>query len=153
MNIKYLFLPFISLIIRPFYLFILVQYLLTFFLVSHFLTLSVNNELERMWKEMTVAWFEILSRLAWGGLRKTRKSLGQNNRSLDRDLITGKKVKFSLCSVKHHAMKSCWGSGGIAPPFLTPAIGGSEWSSSLPRPLYPWERSSRYPLDRRLYGP
>jgi hypothetical protein len=25
------------------------------------------------------------------------------------------KVKFSLCLTKHHAMKTYWGSGGIAP--------------------------------------
>jgi hypothetical protein len=28
------------------------------------------------------------------------------------------KVKLSLCLTKHHAMKACWGSGGIAPHIL-----------------------------------
>jgi hypothetical protein len=28
------------------------------------------------------------------------------------------KVKLSLCLNKHHAMKACWGSGGIAPRIL-----------------------------------
>jgi hypothetical protein len=32
---------------------------------------------------------------------------------------TGKvKVKLSLCLTKHHAMKTYWGSGGIAPRIL-----------------------------------
>jgi hypothetical protein len=30
------------------------------------------------------------------------------------------KVKFSLCLTKHHAMKTYWGSGGIAPLILKP---------------------------------
>jgi hypothetical protein len=30
------------------------------------------------------------------------------------------KVKLSLCSTKHHAMKVYWGSGGIAPRILWP---------------------------------
>jgi hypothetical protein len=28
------------------------------------------------------------------------------------------KVKFSLCLTKHHAMKTYWGNGGIAPRVL-----------------------------------
>jgi hypothetical protein len=28
------------------------------------------------------------------------------------------KVKLSLCLTKHHAMKTYWGSGGIAPLIL-----------------------------------
>jgi hypothetical protein len=28
------------------------------------------------------------------------------------------KVKLSLCLTKHHAMKTYWGSGGIAPRIL-----------------------------------
>jgi hypothetical protein len=28
------------------------------------------------------------------------------------------KVKLFLCLAKHHAMKTCWGSGGIAPRIL-----------------------------------
>jgi hypothetical protein len=28
------------------------------------------------------------------------------------------KVKFSMCSLKHHSIKTYWGSGGIAPRIL-----------------------------------
>jgi hypothetical protein len=41
----------------------------------------------------------------------------------------------------HHAMKT-WGNGGIAPPFLTSALDGGEWSSITLLPLY-----LRYPLE------
>jgi hypothetical protein len=33
-------------------------------------------------------------------------------------LVKGTKVKLSLCLTKHHAMKTYWGSGGIAPRIL-----------------------------------
>jgi hypothetical protein len=58
---------------------------------------------------------------------------------------------LSLCLIKHHAMRKC-GSGGIAPPFLTSALGGGEWSASRPGPA-PRGKSPRYPFDRRLVGP
>jgi hypothetical protein len=44
-----------------------------------------------------------------------------------------KKVKLSLCvfnSTLCH--EDVWGSGGIAPPFLTSALDGGERSASLP---------------------
>jgi hypothetical protein len=44
------------------------------------------------------------------------------------------------------------GSGGIAPPFLTSALDGREWSASLPYRLAPWGKSARCSLDRRLGG-
>jgi hypothetical protein len=37
-----------------------------------------------------------------------------------------KKVKLSLCLIKHHAMKTDGGSEGMAPPFLTLAQDGAE---------------------------
>jgi hypothetical protein len=37
--------------------------------------------------------------------------------------------------------------------FLTLALVGGEWSASGPRLLYLWEKSTQYPLDRRLGGP
>jgi hypothetical protein len=52
------------------------------------------------------------------------------------------KVKLSLCLTKHHAMKTYWGSGGIAPRILGL---GTRWRwvvSFNPRPLYPRERAS-----------
>jgi hypothetical protein len=36
------------------------------------------------------------------------------------------------------AMKT-WGSGGIAPPFLTSGLGGGEWSTSRPGRFTPGE--------------
>jgi hypothetical protein len=60
------------------------------------------------------------------------------------------KVKLSLCSflTEHHAIKACWGSGGIAPRILDL---GTRWRlvvSFTPRPIYPQGN----PLDRRLSG-
>jgi hypothetical protein len=49
--------------------------------------------------------------------------------------------------INHHAMKA-YGSGGIAPPFLTSALDGGEWLASRPCPFTP-----QYILDRRLGGP
>jgi hypothetical protein len=49
----------------------------------------------------------------------------------------GKRVKLSLCSMKHYAMKT-WASGGIARPFLTLALDGGEWSASRPCHFTPW---------------
>jgi hypothetical protein len=48
-----------------------------------------------------------------------------------------KKVKLSLCLTKHHAMKTYWGSGGIAPRITDL---GTRWRwvvNFTPRPLYP----------------
>jgi hypothetical protein len=45
-----------------------------------------------------------------------------------------------------------WGSGGIAPPFLTSALDGCELSTSHPGCLTPGE-SIPYPFDKRLGGP
>jgi hypothetical protein len=43
--------------------------------------------------------------------------------------------------------------GGVAPPFLTSALGRGEWSASRSGRFTPRERAPRYPLDRRLGGP
>jgi hypothetical protein len=53
----------------------------------------------------------------------------------------GVKVKLPLCLTKHHAMKTYWRSGGIAPRILDL---GTRWRwvvSFTPRPLYPRERA------------
>jgi hypothetical protein len=50
-------------------------------------------------------------------------------------------------------MKVYWGSGGIAPCILDL---GTRWKrvvSFTTRPLYPQEKSPRYPFERRLSGP
>jgi hypothetical protein len=51
---------------------------------------------------------------------------------------TSKKVKFSLCLIiLALCHEDVWGSGGIASPFLTSALYGGEWSSSLLRRFTP----------------
>jgi hypothetical protein len=40
-----------------------------------------------------------------------------------------KMIKLSMCLIKHYAI-DIWGSGGIAPPFLTLALYASEWFAS-----------------------
>jgi hypothetical protein len=64
-------------------------------------------------------------------------------------------VFMAWCSVltEHHAMKTYWGSGGIA---LRIVDLGTRWSwvvSFTPRPLNPQGKSPWYPLNRRLGGP
>jgi hypothetical protein len=63
------------------------------------------------------------------------------------------KVKLSLWLTKHHAMKTCWGNGGIAPRILDLGIRWTWVVSFTPRPFYPQGKSPEYPLDRRLGGP
>jgi hypothetical protein len=59
------------------------------------------------------------------------------------------KVKLSLWLIKHHAMKTYWGSGGIAPCILNLGIIWRSVVSFIKNPpLYP-----RYPFDRRVDGP
>jgi hypothetical protein len=48
------------------------------------------------------------------------------------------KVKGKV--VKHYAMKTYGGSGGIALLFLTSALDGSEWSASSPGSFTPGEK-------------
>jgi hypothetical protein len=60
---------------------------------------------------------------------------------------------LSPCLTKHHAMKTCWGSGGIAPRILDLGTGWRWMVSFAPRPLYPHGKSPWYPLDTRLGGP
>jgi hypothetical protein len=62
------------------------------------------------------------------------------------------KVRFSLCLIKHHAMK-IWGIGGIAPPFLISALNGTEWSASHDSHFTPWGTAPHIGLNRRPDGP
>jgi hypothetical protein len=62
------------------------------------------------------------------------------------------KGKLSLCLTKHHATKAYWESEGLAPLILDL---GTRWNwvvSFTPQPLYPKEKSTWYPLVRRLGG-
>jgi hypothetical protein len=62
------------------------------------------------------------------------------------------KVKLSLCLNKHHAMKTYWGSEGIAPRINLDARW--KWMISFTlRPLYPGVKNILFPLDRTLDGP
>jgi hypothetical protein len=59
---------------------------------------------------------------------------------------------MSVNLTKHHAMKTYWGSGGIAPIILKL---GTRWRrivSFTPRSLYLRGKSPLYQLDRRLGG-
>jgi hypothetical protein len=51
------------------------------------------------------------------------------------------KVKLSLCLPKHHAMKTYWGSGGIAPRILDFGTRWGEWSALRPGHFIPRERA------------
>jgi hypothetical protein len=51
--------------------------------------------------------------------------------------------KFPLCWTKQHAMKTYWGSGGIAPRMLDLGTRRRWVVSFTPRPLYPRERAPR----------
>jgi hypothetical protein len=44
----------------------------------------------------------------------------QSNKEIFTNQRLSYKVKLSLCLTKHHAMKTYWGSGGIAPRILWP---------------------------------
>jgi hypothetical protein len=46
-----------------------------------------------------------------------------------------------LCLTKHHAMKTYWRNGGVAPRILTSALDGGEWSASSPGRFTPRERT------------
>jgi hypothetical protein len=59
----------------------------------------------------------------------------------------------SPCLTKHHAMKTYWGSEGIAPRILALSTRLRRVVSFTPRPLYPQGKSPSYPLNRRLGGP
>jgi hypothetical protein len=62
-------------------------------------------------------------------------------------------VKLSLCLTKHQAMKTYWGSGGIAPHILDLGTKCRWVVSFTPRSLYLQCKSPCYPLLRRLGGP
>jgi hypothetical protein len=62
------------------------------------------------------------------------------------------KVK-SLCLTNHHAMKTYCGSGDTAPRILKNDTRRRWLIIYTLRPLYPLDKSPRYPLCRRLSGP
>jgi hypothetical protein len=62
--------------------------------------------------------------------------------SLRQQHKTTTKVKLTLCLInKALCHEDIWGSGGIAPPFLTSALDGGEWSASRPYRIIPRERA------------
>jgi hypothetical protein len=64
------------------------------------------------------------------------------------------KANLFLCLITHHAMKTYWGNGDIAPCILNLGTRLLWWSTSRPDRFNPGERKKRpfYPLDRRLGG-
>jgi hypothetical protein len=58
----------------------------------------------------------------------------------------------SLCLTNHHEIKTYWGSGGIC-PWILDLDPRWRWVVRFTiLPLYPWGRSPRCPLVRRLGG-
>jgi hypothetical protein len=62
------------------------------------------------------------------------------------------KGNLSLCLAKHHAMKTYWGSGNIAPRMLSFGTGWRWVVSFTPRALYPRGKSPAYSFNRRVSG-
>jgi len=58
-----------------------------------------------------------------------------------------------LFLTEHHAIKTYWGSGSIAPRIHDLCTRLRRVVSFTPRPLYPQGKSPWYILDRRLVGP
>jgi hypothetical protein len=58
----------------------------------------------------------------------TKFEYSKNSISIESFMV---KAKLSLCLISSALChEDMWGSGGIAPPFLTLALDGSEWSAS-----------------------
>jgi hypothetical protein len=49
-----------------------------------------------------------------------------------RTVRTEWRIGSSPCLTKYHVMMTYWGSGGISPRILNPALDGGMWSASLP---------------------
>jgi hypothetical protein len=64
-------------------------------------------------------------------------------------VLAHEKVKLSLCLTKGVCGSGCT---NIESHFLTSALAGGDWAASCPCRFTPGERSSQYPLDRRLGG-
>jgi hypothetical protein len=74
------------------------------------------------------------------------RSMRPVRKLLDTPSYLTMKVELPLCQTKHHAMKTCWGSGSIGPRI--PNF-GTRWNwvvSFMRRPLYPRDKSLRYLL-------
>jgi hypothetical protein len=57
------------------------------------------------------------------------------------------KVKLSLCLISYALChEDAWGTGGIAPPFLTSALDGGDWSASRPCCFNPGESGPSVPI-------
>jgi hypothetical protein len=67
-----------------------------------------------------------------------------------------KQVKLSLCFINEAPRhEDVWGSGGLAPPFLTLGLDGGEKSALHPGRVTPppLREENRYKLDKMLSGP
>jgi hypothetical protein len=75
--------------------------------------------------------FKLLPFIRWG---RKHSSLFQSIRYdlyMPFTFILQVNVKLSLCFIKSHVMNDVWGSGDIAPPFLTLIWDGGDWRDSL----------------------
>jgi hypothetical protein len=77
-----------------------------------------------------------------------------NSSFIKRYTVWWGKAKGKVVHVRNYACATPWrrGSGGIAPPLLTSAVGVGEWSASHPGYFTPG-KFPRYPLNRTLSGP
>jgi hypothetical protein len=124
--------------------------------------LSTHVTMERKLPAISAKIFQLcLHTKMWTSMQSSRGSEVKLQRKKQAVLTGGDKwtrrikgnVKLSLCLTKHHAMKTYWGSGGIAPHILDLGTRCRWVISFTPRPLYPQGKSPWYPLDRRLGGP
>jgi hypothetical protein len=76
-----------------------------------------------------------------GTTRNTGSAWAYTARQVNLLSMAEVKVKLSLCSTKHHAMKTYWGVE-VHHALLTSALGGGEWSASRPSRFAPGERAS-----------
>jgi hypothetical protein len=98
--------------------------------------------------------------LRWGASRGSHMMLnttdpesvlsGRKKLSRHRSVQGKANAKFFLCLISQSRNEDVWGSGGIAPPFLTSALDGGEWSASCAGRFSPEEKSPWCLLDRSL---
>jgi hypothetical protein len=83
------------------------------------------------WATLCGQWNSSWARCSNG--RPLKEEVLSNNISLFRGIVLPGLNSLSTCH------EDIWGSGGIAPPFLTSALDGGEWSTSHPCCFTPGE--------------
>jgi hypothetical protein len=131
---------------------VLVTVIKTSTFLNYFLCLrhNSNNTVKKTYPASLFCW-------NFSGILKTYPCLTSlqwwHKRMLYLMKIAKVKVKLSLCLTKHHAMKTYWGSGSIAPRILDLCTRWRWVVSFTHRSLYPQGKSPWYPLNKKLVGP